>query len=221
MSENMENTETEVQETVETQTTEERTYSQKEFDAAMAGVRRTQEDRFARKYENIDVDEYRVLKAEKEAAEIERAKERGEFDKAFQDGMAKKNAEIEQLRKTITTMKVDEALQNEAMKHNAVNVNQMVALLKGNVKLNDSGEAEVLDESGAVRYTDDGTPMAISDYVKEFATANPHFIRASQGGTGSQGAAGGSTQKPQSVADMLSNWENGGRAAFAAMKGKR
>jgi len=51
-------------------------------------------------------------------------------------------------------------------------------------------------------------------------TVNPHMVKASQGGTGSMGNAGGSTQKPQSVADMVANWENGGKEAFAAMKKK-
>jgi hypothetical protein len=63
--------------------------------------------------------------------------------------------------------------------------------------------------------------MTVNSLVSDFLTANPHFVRASSGGTGSQGAAGGSTQKPTSVADMLANWDSGGRAAFAAMKGKR
>jgi hypothetical protein len=57
--------------------------------------------------------------------------------------------------------------------------------------------------------------------VSEFLTANPHFVKASPSGVGSQGAAGGSTQKPSSVADMLANWENGGRQAYATLKGKR
>jgi hypothetical protein len=32
--------------------------------------------------------------------------------------------------------------------------------------------------------------------------------------------AGGSTQKPISVADMVENWNDGGREAFAALKKK-
>jgi hypothetical protein len=44
------------------------------------------------------------------------------------------------------------------------------------------------------------------------------MVKASQGGTGSMGNAGGSTQKPQSVADMVANWNDGGKEAFAAMK---
>jgi hypothetical protein len=32
------------------------------------------------------------------------------------------------------------------------------------------------------------------------------------------GMAGGSTQKPQSVADMVANWENGGKEAYRALQ---
>jgi hypothetical protein len=44
--------------------------------------------------------------------------------------------------------------------------------------------------------------MKPSDLVSEFLTASPHFVKASGGGTGSTGNAGGSTLKQKSVADM-------------------
>jgi hypothetical protein len=46
------------------------------------------------------------------------------------------------------------------------------------------------------------------------------MVKASQGGIGSMGNTGGSTQKPQSVADMVANWNDGGKEAFAASKKK-
>ena len=78
----------------------------------------------------------------------------------------------------------------------------------------------MLDGKGVPRYNDSGELLSVNDMVTEFLTANPHFVKASQGGTGSQGNAGGSTQKPQSVADMVANWDSGGKQAFAAMKKK-
>jgi hypothetical protein len=83
------------------------------------------------------------------------------------------------------------------------------------LKLTDDGSVEVLDSSGIVRYNDKADPLSIAEYVGDFLTANPHFVRASSGGAGTQGNAGGSTQKPQSVADMVSNWNDGGKEAYA------
>ena len=79
----------------------------------------------------------------------------------------------------------------------------------------------MLDANGVPRYNDGGDLLSVNEMVTEFLTVNPHFVRASQGGNGSQGNTGGSTQKPQSVADMVANWSDGGKEAFAAMKKKQ
>jgi len=62
--------------------------------------------------------------------------------------------------------------------------------------------------------------LSVNEMVTEFLTVNPHMVKASIGGTGSQGNTGGSTQKPTSVADMVANWNDGGKEAFAAFKKK-
>ena len=86
--------------------------------------------------------------------------------------------------------------------------------------MSDDGSVEVLDSNGTPRYNDSGNLLSTGELVAEFLTANPHFVRASAGGSGSQGNAGGSTQKSLSVADMVANWNEGGKEAFAAMKKK-
>ena len=62
--------------------------------------------------------------------------------------------------------------------------------------------------------------ISVDEMVTEFLTVNPHFVRASQGGAGSMGSAGGSTPKPQSVEWMVENWNSGGKEAYTAMKRK-
>ncbi len=91
-------------------------------------------------------------------------------------------------------------------------------MLRNRVRLSDDGSVEVLDDSGAIRYNDKGDPLSVDEAVGDFLTANPHFVRASAGGAGTQGMAGGSTQKPISVADMVANWKDGGAEAFRAYK---
>lgn len=216
--ENMENTvEENVQETVQ----DEKTFTQSDVERLIEQRLMRERKKYEKKLEGVDIDEAKKLLEEKQAAEIERQKEKGEFENVLKQLAEKKDQQINALNSKLHETLVDGALLQAASKNNAVSPDQVVALLKNKVKLADDGSVEVLDDTGSVRYTDDGTPMQVNTLVSDFLTANPHFVRASSGGTGSQGAAGGSTQKPTSVADMLANWDSGGRAAFAAMKGKR
>ena len=132
----------------------------------------------------------------------------------------KKDQEISAYKSKLQSTLVDGALLSAASSNNAVNPEQVSALLRSNLRLSDDGSVEVLDSNGTPRYNDSGNLLSTGELVAEFLTANPHFVRASQGGSGSQGNAGGSTQKSLSVADMVANWNDGGKEAFAAMKKK-
>lgn len=216
----MDNTANEA-ETVQETVQDEKTFTQSDVERLIEQRLMRERKKYEKKLEGVDIDEAKRLLEEKQAAEIERQKEKGEFEQVLKQLAEKKDQQINALNAKLHETLVDGALLQAASKNNAVSPDQVVALLKNKVKLADDGSVEVLDDSGSVRYTDDGTPMQVNTLVSDFLTANPHFVRASSGGTGSQGAAGGSTQKPTSVADMLANWDSGGRAAFAAMKGKR
>lgn len=196
-------------------------FSQEELDAIVEQRLMRERKKYEKKLEGVDLDEARRLLEEKQQAEIERQKEKGEFEKVLQQLAEKKDSEITQYKTKLQEIQVDGALINSASQHNAVSPDQVVALLKNKTRLGDDGSVEILDNDGSVRYNDSGTPMSVNELVSEFLTANPHFVKASPSGTGSKGAAGGSTQKPSSVADMLASWDNGGKEAYAAMKGKR
>jgi len=196
-------------------------FSQEELDAIVEQRLMRERKKYEKKLEGVDLDEARRLLEEKQQAEIERQKEKGEFEKVLQQLAEKKDNEISQYKTRLQEIQVDGALINAASQHGAVSPDQVVALLKSKTRLGDDGSVEILDNDGTVRYNDSGTPLQVNDLVSEFLTANPHFVKASPSGTGSKGAAGGSTQKPSSVADMLASWENGGKEAYAAMKGKR
>lgn len=196
-------------------------FSQEELDAIVEQRLMRERKKYEKKLEGVDLDEARRLLEEKQQAEIERQKEKGEFEKVLQQLAEKKDNEISQYKTKLQEIQVDGALINAASQNNAVSPDQVVALLKSKTRLGEDGSVEILDNDGSVRYNDSGTPLQVNDLVSEFLTANPHFVKASPSGTGSKGAAGGSTQKPSSVADMLASWENGGKEAYAAMKGKR
>ena len=205
-------------ETVAVETQEVKTFTQDELDRIVADRVAREQRKFDKKLSGVDLDEAKELLAQREAAELERQKERGEFDAILKKTVEKKDMEIQSYKTKWQQTLVDGAILGAASNNNAVNPNQVSQLLKTNTRLSDDGNVEVLDDNGTPRYNDSGELLSVNEMVAEFLTANPHMVKASQGGTGSMGNAGGSTQKPQSVADMVANWNDGGKEAFAAMK---
>ena len=207
-------------ETAAVETQESKTFTQEELDRIVADRVAREQRKFDKRLSGVDLDEAKDLLAKKEAAELERQKERGEFDKVLKQTVEKKDMEIQSYKSKLQQTLVDGAILGAASNSNAVNPTQVSQLLKDQTRLSDDGTVEVLDVNGVPRYNDSGDLLSVNEMVAEFLTVNPHMVKASQGGTGSMGNAGGSTQKPQSVADMVANWENGGKEAFAAMKKK-
>lgn len=157
----------------------EKTYTQKEFDDHMAKLKNS----ISRKYEKTfaelgDLDQLRQLKQQHEQQQLDLQKKRGEFDKIIADLAAKKDAEIAKRDEIIKSYTVDMPLINTAAQLGAVNPKQVQALLKSNLRLAESGDVEVLDEKGTVRYSDKGQPFKVEDLVKEFLDQNPHFKSA-------------------------------------------
>lgn len=161
-----------------------RTYSQEEFDKHMAGLKNSLTRKFQKQFEELgDLEELRNLKAEAEKRKTEQAIKRGEFEKTLQDMAAKKDAEIQKRDAIIQDYKLNMPLLNAAAKYKAVNPEQVQALLRNNLRLNEDGEAEVLDSTGAVRYDDAGAPLTVEAYVNEWLQGNPHFLGVAPGTT--------------------------------------
>ncbi len=157
----------------------EKFYTQKEVDDMMARTKTAIQRKVSSKYEDLgDIEELRQLKAEAEQRRLEDQKKRGEFDKIMADLAAKKDAEIAKRDEIIRSYTVDMPLVSTAAQLGAVNPKQVQALLRPNLRLGESGEVEVLDEKGTVRYSDKGQPFRVEDLVKEFLDNSPHFKAA-------------------------------------------
>lgn len=208
--------EVETEATNETQ--EQKTFTQDELDRIVADRVAREQRKVEKKLQGVDLDKAKQLLQEQEQLELERQKERGEFDNILKEKLGKKDQEIMSMKAKLERTLVDGTLLAAASSNNAVSPEQVSQLLRGSVKLSEDGEVEILDSNGTPRYNDKGDPLSVNELVSDFLTANPHFVRASQGGAGSMGNAGGSTHKPQKVADMVENWENGGREAYRALK---
>jgi hypothetical protein len=198
-----------------------KTFTQDEVNQILEQRLARERKRFEKQTAGIDLDEAKRALEEKQAAEMEAAKQRGEFEKVLKETVGKKDQTIQSLQERLHQIQVDGALLNAASSQSAVSPEQVSALLRNNIRLGDDGNVEVLDKSGTVRYNDKGELLTVNELMSEFLTANPHFVRATPGGSGSTGGAGGSTQKPMSVAAMLENWDSGGREAFAAQRKRK
>ena len=218
MSDEIMETETET-ETVAIQS-QDKTFTQDELDRIVADRIAREQRKFEKKLSGIDLDDARDLMQKREDADLERQKERGEFDSILKQTVEKKDMEIQSYKSKLQQTLVDGAILGAASNNNAVNPTQVSQLLKDQTRLSEDGTVEVLDANKVPRYNDSGELLSVNEMVAEFLTVNPHMVKASQGGIGSMGNTGGSTQKPQSVADMVANWNDGGKEAFAASKKK-
>lgn len=158
---------------------QEKFYSQKEFDDAMAKLKSSVARKYERQFEELgDIEELKRIKAEAEQRKVEDQKKRGDYDKIIAELAAKKDEEIRKRDDIIRNYTVDMPIVDAAAQLGAVNPTQVRQLLRSNVRLGESGEVEIVDEKGTVRYSDRGKPFGVQDLVKEFLDQNPHFRSA-------------------------------------------
>jgi hypothetical protein len=157
----------------------EKTYTQKEVDDMMARTKSAVQKKITSKYDDLgDPEELRQLKLEHEQRKLDEQKKRGEFDKIIADLAAKKDEEIRRRDDIIRNYTVDVPLVNAAAQYGSVNPKQVQALLKPYLRLAETGDVEVLDDKGTIRYSDKGQPFKVEDLVREFLDVNPHFKAA-------------------------------------------
>jgi len=172
---------------IENQAQATKTYSQEEVDNMMARMRGSLEKKLLKPYEDLgDPETLRQLKTEAEKKATEQAIKRGEFEKTLQELAAKKDSEIQKRDLLIKEYRVNTPLLSAAAQYRAVNAEQVKALLQNQVRLNQDGEVEVVDNSGAVRYNDAGAPLGVNDLVREFLDSNPHFVNPTPATTNSK-----------------------------------
>lgn len=177
--------------TVENQAAE-RTFTQSEVDNMIARMKSSVTNKVLKPYEELgDIEELRSLKAAAEKQRQEEQLKRGEFEKTLQEMAAKKDAEIQRRDKIIEEYKVNTPLLNAAAQYKSVNPQQVQRLLSSYVRLGETGEAEVIDDTGAVRYDDSGAPLKVEAFVKEWLDANPHFVQPGNATTNTRSAVSG------------------------------
>ena len=166
------------------ETKQENLLSQDEVNRIVAERVQREKAKFEKKYSNVDLDLYNELVEKQEAQRQQDLEQRGEYEKLLKEQAEKFNSKINQYQTELHSIKVDGTLLNEASANKAINPQQVVALLKSQVRLNEAGGVDVVDTNGQVRYDDNGNPLTPNNLVKTFLAENPHFVSAGPTGSG-------------------------------------
>ena len=140
-----------------------------------------------KKYENVDVEEYKALKSLKEQVEEEKLIKKEDFQGVLKAQKQKSDMEVSKLRNELESIKFDGALIDAAAKAKSVAPEHISQLLRKNIKLDDNGNVIVTDSEGKQRYTDNADPMNVDHLVEEFLSKNQYFKSAGPSGAGSTG----------------------------------
>ena len=172
---------------IENQAQATKTYTQEEVDNMMARMRGSLEKKLLKPYADLgDPEELRTIKSEFEKKQQEEQIKRGQFEETLKSVVAKKDAEIQKRDSVIKEYKINTPLLSAAAQFRAVNAEQVKALLSNQVRLNQEGDVEVIDDKGSVRYNDQGEPWSVNDLVKTFLDSNPHFVQSTPATTNSK-----------------------------------
>ena len=204
----------------ETKSAESKAFTEDQVEAIVQRRLERYKKTVSSKLDGLDLEEAKKLLEEKKQKEQELALQRGEFDKVLKETVSKKDTRISALESELQKIRIDETLINTASVLKAINPNEVKSLLRNAVKLNDSGNVEVVSENGTPRYNEKGELMSVNELVAEYLNNNPHHLSATPKGTGSQSGIGGNTLKPFNIANLdLSKAED--RKIYAEHKKQR
>tara|TARA_R100001460_G_scaffold30751_1_gene60634 strand:- start:432 stop:1136 length:705 start_codon:yes stop_codon:yes gene_type:complete len=162
-----------------------RTFSQEELNDIVE--RRLHKERLAIN-KKIGVDDLdsaiNIVKAQKETEEKQKI-QKGEFEEILKNKTQEWSKEKTNLETQLKDIKINKSLLSSASKNRAINPDQVVELLNKDIKLNESGNVEILDKNGLARYNSNGELLTTDELVQEFLTQNPHFVTATPSGSGS------------------------------------
>ena len=177
---------------------EQKLFTQEQLDNIIQARIMSERKKYEKKIEEEEKQKTELLKQK----QIEEAKSKSEIEKLMKERIAEKDTEILRYKNEIKKEKIDNSILSVASKNSAINPQQVVQLIEREIKLNDDGRIEVLDNNSNVRYNPKGELLTIEDRVKEFLDTNPHFRNATVQGSGSKASIGGNTVKPFKIQDL-------------------
>ena len=209
-------TETKQEETPVVEKASEQTFTQAQLDNIIKSRLEAEKTKHQRQLDEQKKKDDELLKEK----QLQDAKTKAEIEKLMKERIAEKDQELINMKNMIKKEKIDNSVMSVASKMNAVNPQQIVELMKNNIKLSDDNRIEILDKHSNIRYNDKGELLTIEESVKEFLDTNPHFSKGSLSGSGSQSSVEGKTVKPFNIQDLdMSKAED--RQKYAEYRRKR
>jgi len=154
--------------------------------------------------EDLDI-AVNAVKTQKDLEEKQRI-QKGEFEEILKTRTQEFNKEKSNLESQLKDIKINKSLLSSASRNKAINPDQVVELLKSDIKLNETGNVEILDKNGLARYNKMGELLSTDELVQEFLTQNPHFVSATPSGSGSVSNVDRSElNKPLNLSDLDMN----------------
>ena len=203
-------------EEVKVETPKQQTFTQEQLDNIIKTRLDAEQRKHDKKLQEEESHKSEIIKEQ----QLKEAKSKADIEKIMQDRLSEKNEEVNKYKNQIKKEKVDNSILSIANENKAINAGQVVSLLKDEIKYNDDGRIEILDNNSNVRYNSQGELLTIDDRVKEFLDANPHFRQGSLSGSGSQSSVEGKTVKPFNIQDLnMSNADD--RAKYAKYRKER
>ena len=203
-------------EEVKVETPKQQTFTQEQLDNIIKSRLEAEKTKHQRQIDEVKRQEEEALKAK----QVQEAKSKAELEKLMKQRISEKDTEILKYKTEIKKERIDNSVLSVASKHKAISPSQVVSLLKDDIKLNDDGRVEILDNNSNIRYNSKGELLTIEERVKEFLDANPHFRQGSLAGSGSQSSIEGKTVKPFNIQDLdMSKQED--RAKYAEYRKER
>jgi len=170
-----------------------------------------------KKFDGVDMEEYKALKGLKEQVEEEQLIKKEDFNSVLKKHKEKADAEVSRLRNELETIKIDGALINASSRAKAVSPEHVAQLLRKNVNLGEDGNVVVLDSEGKTRYTDNADLMSVDNLVEEFLSSNQYFKASGPSGSGASGNTNNATQQSLDLAQLdMNNPEH--RKLYTEMK---
>jgi hypothetical protein len=204
MSEEQTNVAPEVQATetpkeeVKVETPKQNTFTQEQLDNIIKTRLEAEKSKYEKKLQEEESQKAELLKEQ----QLKEAKSKADIEKIMQERLSEKDSELNRYKMQIKKEKVDNSILSVANREKSINAQQVVSLLKDEVKYTDDGRIEIVDNNSNVRYNTKGELLTIDDRVKEFLDANPHFRQGSLSGSGSQSSVEGKTVKPFNIQDL-------------------
>jgi len=203
-------------EEVKVEETKQNTFTQEQLDNIIKSRLEAEKNKYEKKLQDEEKQKAELLKEQ----QIKEAKSKSDIEKIMQERIKEKEDEVLRYKTQIKKEKVDNSILSVANREKSINAQQVVSLLKDEVRYTDDGRIEVVDNNSNVRYNTKGELLTIEDRVKEFLDANPHFRQGSLSGSGSQSSVEGKTVKPFNLQDLdLSKPED--RKAYSEYRKKR